>query len=104
MLLFFHGMVIMLFIVLGVVFLSGKGAFLIAGYNTASQAEKEKIDEKKLCKYMGIFMFRFAGCFLILVASYLLHKMWLLWFGLVLFPGIAIGGTIYMNTGDRLKK
>ena len=34
------------FIVLGIIFLSGKGADLIAGYNTASPEEKASIDEK----------------------------------------------------------
>jgi hypothetical protein len=31
----------------------GKASFLIAGYNTASRKEKEKYDEKKLCRVMG---------------------------------------------------
>ena len=35
-----------LFIVLGIVFASGKGANLIAGYNTASPEEKANTDEK----------------------------------------------------------
>ena len=33
--------------------LSGHGSWLIAGYNTASKKEKEKYDEKKLCRVMG---------------------------------------------------
>lgn len=39
---------------LSVVLLSGRGAFLIAGYNTASKKEKGKFDEKKLCRVAGI--------------------------------------------------
>ena len=39
------GMTLML-VILGIVFSKGKGAFLIAGYNTASKAEKQKTDEK----------------------------------------------------------
>lgn len=34
--------------------LSGRGAFLIAGYNTASPEEKAPYDEKKLCRVTGI--------------------------------------------------
>lgn len=34
----------------------GKGSFLIAGYNTASKEEKERYDEKKLCRVMGLGM------------------------------------------------
>lgn len=99
-----HGFLILLFLVLGIVFLNGKGSFLIAGYNTASKAEKEKIDEKKLCRYMGKLMFLFAGCFLIIMASDLTGKMWLLWLGLALLFAATIGGIIYINTGNRLKK
>lgn len=104
MLLIIHGFFIVLFLILGIVFMTGKGAGLIAGYNTASKAEKEKIDKKKLCRYVGTLMFLFAGCFLILLISALSGQMWLLWLGLILFVGIAIGGVIYINTGNRLKK
>lgn len=46
-----------LFVVLGIVFINGKGSFLIAGYNTAPPEEKEKYDEVALCKFMGKMMF-----------------------------------------------
>lgn len=104
MLLVIHGIFIILFVILGIVFSKGKGTFLIAGYNTASKAEREKINEKKLCKYMAKLMFLFAGCFLILMASALFDKMWLLALGLFLFFAIAVGGVVYMNTGGRLNK
>ena len=42
------------FAVISAVLLSGHGAGLIAGYNTASAEEKAKTDEKKLCRVMGI--------------------------------------------------
>lgn len=48
--------VVVLFAILSIVLLSGKGAFLIAGYNTASEQEKAQYDEKKLCRVMGICM------------------------------------------------
>lgn len=99
-----HGIAAVSFAILGIVFLRGKGSFLIAGYNTASKAEKEKIDEKKLCRCVGELMFAFAGCFLILMASGIFEKMWLMWLGLALFLGTAIAGVICMNTGNRLKK
>lgn len=104
MLLAIHGVCAAVCVLLGLVFRSGKGAFLIAGYNTASREEKAKIDEKKLCKYMGKLMFLFAGCFLVLMASDAFENMWLLWLGLALLFGTVIGGVIYLNTGDRLKK
>ena len=38
---------------IAVLLLSGRGAWLIAGYNTSSPEEKQKYDEKRLCRVMG---------------------------------------------------
>jgi hypothetical protein len=40
----------------------------------------------------------------VIAASDLLGKVWLLWLGLALFVLAAIGGVIWINTGNRLKK
>lgn len=44
---------IVLFAVLAIVFFCGKGGWLIAGYNTMSDNDKEKYNYKKLCRVMG---------------------------------------------------
>ncbi len=38
---------------ISIILLSGRGSFLIAGYNTASRKEKAQYDEKKLCRVTG---------------------------------------------------
>ena len=43
-----------IFAVLSIILLSGHGSWFISGYNTASREEKEKYDEKKLCRTMGM--------------------------------------------------
>ena len=52
--------VILLTILIGggisLVLLMGKGGFLIAGYNTASEKERRKYNEKKLCRTVGAYM------------------------------------------------
>ncbi len=48
--------VVVMFAILTGVLLSGKGAFLIAGYNTSSAEEQAKYDEKKLCRVTGMGM------------------------------------------------
>lgn len=48
--------IMILFAVLSVFLLIGKGGFLIAGYNTSSPEQKAKVDEKKLCRVMGAGM------------------------------------------------
>ena len=39
--------------IISLVLLSGRGAFLIAGYNTMSKDKKAKYNEKRLCRMMG---------------------------------------------------
>ena len=56
------GPVWILWIVFGVIaalsgfLLTGRGAKLIAGFNTASKEEKEQFDSKKLSRLVGIWM------------------------------------------------
>ena len=93
-----------LFIALGIVFAFGKGASLIAGYNTASRKEKESTDEKKLLKAMSVFMFVLAGCFLVSASSEIFHVKPLIWIGQAMFVVALIAGLIWLNTGNRFKK
>lgn len=44
---------IVIFSVISVFLLLGKGAWLIAGYNTSPEKQKRKYDEKKLCRVTG---------------------------------------------------
>lgn len=44
------------FALITVLLLSGRGANLIAGYNTASPEEKKKYNAKRLCRVMGTGM------------------------------------------------
>ena len=92
------------FVVLGILFASGKGANLIAGYNTASREEKAKTDEKKLLKAMSVFMFVLAGCTLVSALSQVFHVRSLIWIGQALFAAALITGLICLNTGDRFRK
>ena len=93
-----------LFIVLGIIFASGRGADLIAGYNTASPNEKAHTDEKKLLKTMSVFMFVLAGCFLVSASSEIFNLKLLIWLGQTLFVVVLIAGLIYLNTGKRFRK
>ncbi len=96
--------IIGLFIVLGVIFSSGKGAFLIAGYNTLPKEEKEKYDTASLCKFMGKMMFGISFCLLLWVLSDALKIKWLFTIGLIAFFCIIAFTLVYANTGNRFKK
>lgn len=45
--------VVIIFAVISIVLLMGKGSFLIAGFNTANKEEKEKYNVKRLCRIVG---------------------------------------------------
>ncbi len=93
-----------LFAVLGIILWHGKGAWLIAGYNTSSKSEKSKYDEKKLCRFVAKLMFFFAVCFVLLAASTWLDSMALYYCVIALFLVVTFAAVIFANTGNRFKK
>lgn len=99
-----HSIIIGLLIILGIIFSCGKGAFLIAGYNTASKAEKNRIDEKLLCKFMGKLMFSLAGCFVIIALGAIFDIVLLLIIGLALFIILIIFAVVYANKDKHFKR
>lgn len=97
-------MIVIFMAVLGIVFLCGKGAMLIAGYNTSSPEERAEMDEKQLCRFMGKFCFAMAGGWLIATVGVWLKQDSLHIAGISLFVVVIIVGLIYANTGNRFKK
>ena len=95
---------ILLLAILGLVLRAGKGAFLIAGYNTATEEEKEKTDEKKLCKAVGNLLLILAICWILPTVGIATGNKLLFWVGFVLFIVVCIIGVVYMNTGNRFSK
>ena len=55
-----------LLLVISIILLSCHGSTLIAGYNTASKKEKERIDQKKLCRIVGAGLLPIAVLVLIM--------------------------------------
>jgi len=93
-----------LFVVLGIIFSQGKGAWMIAGYNTASKATKASYDVKALLQFMSKFMFVLAGCWVVISFGALYQNDGVVQAGLVLFIVVILAALIYMNTGGRFKK
>ncbi len=50
------GGVMLLMLVLSVILLCGKGAFLIAGYNTMGKEEQTRWNPKALCRAAGVML------------------------------------------------
>lgn len=59
------GLMAIIFLVIGIIFLCGKGDFLVAGYNTMDEEEKKKYDEKKMLKILGIAMLASSAAFVV---------------------------------------
>jgi hypothetical protein len=99
-----HIFVLLMFIILSATFSSGRGSSLIAGYNTASEEEKNNFDEKALCRFMGMFSMVLGLCYAFLAISiYFLPKPWF-YVSMVTFFAATIAGVIYANTGGRFLK
>ncbi|MFC4355598.1 DUF3784 domain-containing protein [Chryseomicrobium palamuruense] len=92
------------FLVLAFFLSRGKGAFLIAGYNTMPKEEKAKYDEVALCKFMGKILYGISLSMVLLSLSEWLAIPALLWVGIALMTGLIIFTLVYLNTGNRFKK
>ena len=92
------------FLILGIQLSKGKGAFLIAGYNTMPKSEKAKYDEIALCKFMGKIMYGISFSILLWALSEMLEMQVLFIVGLVLFLCLIVFVLVYSNTGNRFKK
>ncbi|RST71821.1 DUF3784 domain-containing protein [Siminovitchia acidinfaciens] len=93
-----------LFFIFAVMLSKGKGAFLIAGYNTMSDREKAQYDEAALCKFMSNIMYGICLSILMWALSELLDNQALFVIGLILFIGIILFAVVYSNTGNRFKR
>ena len=62
----------LLFVVMGISLLAGRGAWLIAGYNTMPKKERERYDERALCRFMGKLMLYCAACVLLMALMFCL--------------------------------
>ena len=91
-------------IIIGIVLCCGKGAFLIAGYNTASPEEKAAYNEKALCRAVGVLLFVMVGCVELLLLGAVLGMTVLEWGGGILMAASTVFGLIYINKSQRFKR
>jgi len=81
---------------------TGKGAMLIAGYNTSTQAVRDSYDSQALAKFVGmvvtIAMVLMTAGLELLVLNVSMVLFWLL---LIASIVVLFGAVIYMNTGKR---
>ncbi len=96
------GMVVM--IALSVVLMRGKGAWLIAGYNTLDKKEKDQYDHTALCKFMGKYLLSVSLLLPVIPIGAIFKINWLGFvFGAYVLLSVVFV-IIYCNTGNRFKK
>ena len=88
----------------GIILCHGKGADMIAGFNTASPEERAKWDETALCRAVGILLLVMVGCLELLLLGAVLGMVALTWGGGVLIAVSTVFGIIYINTSKRFKR
>ena len=84
-------------LVLSVFLLMGKGAFLIAGYNTMSSENKQVYNEKRLCRFMGCLLLLVCACLMLFPAGDWLGISWLGPAGMVFMAATIFGSLIFVN-------
>ncbi|WP_373898634.1 DUF3784 domain-containing protein [Haloimpatiens sp. FM7315] len=95
---------IALFILFGIMLSLGKWSFLISGYNMMSQVEKDKYNEKAICKAMGNLMFSIAFCLFLSILSDVLNMDTLRQCVFIAIFIITVSTIIYLNVGKKFKK
>ena len=96
----FCSIISLTFFILSLFLFSGKGSWLVAGYNTLSEEEKLKYNSKKMCKAVGIVC---LVCSILLFAMvYFIYKIELGIYGkneLIIFTCVFIGILILTIVG-----
>lgn len=91
-------------LVFAIVLSRGKGASLLAGYNTMSESKKETYDEVALCKFMGKIMYGISFSLLLIAFSEISGYSFLFIVGFVILVFFIIFAGVYTNTKNRFKK
>ncbi len=94
----------LILVIMAIVLLLGKGAFLIAGFNTMSESEKKKYDTKALCRFMGKVLLPIGILMPSVAIGEIINIPWIsgAYTGVVVI--LSLFAVIYSNTGNRFRK
>ena len=91
----------LLFLILGIVFVCGKGTFLIAGYNTLSEEKKARYDARKILRDMSRMIFSCVGCMAVGILGSIVDAPWLAALGIVLTAPVIVFFLIRINQESK---
>jgi hypothetical protein len=98
------GFIFLLLLAISLILRSGRGSFLISGYNMLSKEEQAKYNTKALCRFVGNLLLVID--FLLVIATYAGFNEinWLIFVVTAFIFIFTIGCLIYANTKNRFKK
>ena len=88
----------------GIYLCCGKGADMIAGFNTSSPEERAKWDETALCRAVGVLVLVIVGCVELLLLGAVLGMAAMEWCGGILMAVSTAFGLIYINKSQRFRR
>ncbi len=91
-------------IIMSVFLLKGRGAFLIAGYNTLPKSEQAKYDSKAMCKFVGKILLPIGILTPLLPVGLMLGFGWAGIVFAVVVVGLVVFALVYLNTKNRFRK
>ena len=100
------GIAFLLLLAMGIFLIKGggRGAWMIAGYNTMRTEKQEKYDKKALCRFVGWLCIAMDACMVPITVGEHFGIRWLAACGGTAVVVIALGALIYANTGGRFRK
>ncbi len=98
------GAVMLLMLVMSVFLLMGKGAWLIAGYNTLDKKEQEKYDSAALCRFVGKYLLSVSLLMPALPVGWIFGLNWLIAAYILYMLVATFFVMVYCNTGNRFRK
>ncbi|MGK0576449.1 DUF3784 domain-containing protein [Macrococcus capreoli] len=90
--------IIFLFALVGIYMLTGRGSFLIAGYNMMPKEEKAKYNEKRMCQFVGLLML-LTSIFVIIMEYNLLPE----YLTISIYIATTLSAVIIMNVSNVFK-
>lgn len=90
-------------LIIAILLINGKGADLIAGYNTMSKEEKATYNEKELCRATGWFLILICLSVLTIPLGDFFNAVWMTYFGIALVLVMTLVFIIYINTSKRIR-
>lgn len=96
------GIISLILLLMAVILLQGKGANLIAGYNTSKV--KSKYDAAALCRFVGKILLPIAILSPLIIFGCIYKIIWLPIIYIVIVLLLVAFALVYLNTGNRFKK